>query len=90
MLDPRYYSSDDPKASRHELLSASSKALAPVSTAQASLVVTTLADVVDATDGQLVWKFSGAPSTQHAIGNLRLTSTWPARGGSCRTPPAAC
>ncbi len=36
---------------------------------------------VDAADGRLVWKFNGAPSSQHAIGNMRLTSAWPARGG---------
>jgi outer membrane protein assembly factor BamB len=36
---------------------------------------------VDAVSGRLVWKFSGAPSSQHAIGNRRLTSAWPARGG---------
>lgn len=32
-------------------------------------------------DGDLVWKFFGAPNTQHAIGNRRLISAWPARGG---------
>ena len=31
--------------------------------------------------GKLKWKFRGAPNTQHAIGNQRLTSAWPARGG---------
>ncbi len=36
---------------------------------------------VNATDGSLVWKFSGAPNSQHVIGNRRLTSAWPARGG---------
>lgn len=36
---------------------------------------------VDAKSGELVWKFSGAPHPQHAIGNLRLISAWPARGG---------
>lgn len=36
---------------------------------------------VDAASGQLVWKFSGAPNSQHVIGNRRLTSAWPARGG---------
>ncbi|QDV86610.1 PQQ-binding-like beta-propeller repeat protein [Planctomycetes bacterium TBK1r] len=36
---------------------------------------------VDAADGKLRWKFNGAPSSQHAIGNRRLTSAWPARGG---------
>ncbi len=41
---------------------------------------------VDAVDGSLQWKFRGAPSSQHAIGNRRLTSAWPARrpGGSRR------
>lgn len=36
---------------------------------------------VDARSGELVWKFSGAPNPQHVIGNRRLTSAWPARGG---------
>ncbi len=36
---------------------------------------------VDASNGQLSWQFRGAPSEQHAIGNQRLTSAWPARGG---------
>ena len=31
--------------------------------------------------GKLKWKFRGAPNPQHAIGNQRLTSAWPARGG---------
>ncbi|MFO0939446.1 MAG: PQQ-binding-like beta-propeller repeat protein [Pirellulales bacterium] len=30
--------------------------------------------------GELLWKFSGAPNAQHALGNRRLTSAWPARG----------
>ncbi|MBX3420882.1 MAG: PQQ-binding-like beta-propeller repeat protein [Pirellulaceae bacterium] len=34
-----------------------------------------------AEDGQLLWRFSGAPGRQHALGNRRLTSAWPARGG---------
>ncbi len=36
---------------------------------------------VSAEDGRLLWKFGGAPSSQHALGNRRLTSAWPARGG---------
>ncbi|MDZ4853051.1 MAG: PQQ-binding-like beta-propeller repeat protein [Pirellulaceae bacterium] len=36
---------------------------------------------VQADSGELVWKFSGAPNSQHAVGNRRLTSAWPARGG---------
>ncbi len=36
---------------------------------------------VNAADGALEWKFSGAPNAQHVIGNQRLTSAWPARGG---------
>lgn len=31
--------------------------------------------------GELLWKFSGAPKSQHALGNQRLCSAWPARGG---------
>ncbi len=33
-----------------------------------------------ADSGELLWKFSGAPNAQHALGNKRLTSAWPARG----------
>ena len=36
---------------------------------------------VRATDGALEWRFRAAPGTQHAIGNRRLVSAWPARGG---------
>ncbi|TWT84112.1 Serine/threonine-protein kinase AfsK [Planctomycetes bacterium CA13] len=36
---------------------------------------------VSAADGKLVWKFDGTPNSQHAIGNQRITSAWPARGG---------
>lgn len=36
---------------------------------------------VIAEDGRKVWSFSGAPSEQKALGNRRLTSAWPARGG---------
>ena len=36
---------------------------------------------VDVATGKLRWKFCGAPNAQHAIGNRRLTSAWPARGG---------
>ncbi len=36
---------------------------------------------VDAASGDLLWKFNGAPNSQHAIGNGRITSAWPARGG---------
>ncbi len=36
---------------------------------------------VEVATGELRWKFSGAPSAQHAIGNRRFTSAWPARGG---------
>lgn len=32
-------------------------------------------------DGSVVWKFSPAPSTQKVIGNRRVISAWPARGG---------
>jgi outer membrane protein assembly factor BamB len=36
---------------------------------------------LNASDGSLVWKFRGGPSDQKVLGNRRLTSTWPARGG---------
>ncbi len=32
-------------------------------------------------DGALVWKFRGAPSMQKVLGNGRVISMWPARGG---------
>lgn len=31
--------------------------------------------------GELLWRFSGAPKSQQALGNQRLSSAWPARGG---------
>lgn len=34
-----------------------------------------------ARDGKLKWKFRGGPSGRRLIGNQRLISTWPARGG---------
>ena len=36
---------------------------------------------VDPASGKIRWKFDGAPNRQQAIGNRRLTSAWPARGG---------
>lgn len=36
---------------------------------------------LDATDGRLLWKYSPAPSSQKVIGNRRVISAWPARGG---------
>ena len=36
---------------------------------------------VRAEDGSLVWKFRGGPSQRKALGNSRLVSAWPARGG---------
>lgn len=36
---------------------------------------------VDANSGQLQWKFRGGPSDRKVIGNHRLVSAWPARGG---------
>jgi outer membrane protein assembly factor BamB len=33
-------------------------------------------------DGVLAWRFSGAPREQRILGNNRLISTWPARGGA--------
>lgn len=36
---------------------------------------------LSAADGKQVWSFSGAPSPRKALGNRRLISTWPARGG---------
>ena len=36
---------------------------------------------VDATTGALNWRFQGAPLDHLAIGNHRLISAWPARGG---------
>ncbi|MBI5384921.1 MAG: PQQ-binding-like beta-propeller repeat protein [Verrucomicrobia bacterium] len=36
---------------------------------------------VRADDGALVWKFRGGPSARKALGNGRVVSAWPARGG---------
>lgn len=36
---------------------------------------------VDAETGRLVWKFRGGPSSRKVLGNGRLISAWPARGG---------
>jgi outer membrane protein assembly factor BamB len=36
---------------------------------------------VNAADGRLEWQFRGAPNAQHALGNQRISSAWPARGG---------
>jgi outer membrane protein assembly factor BamB len=36
---------------------------------------------VNASDGGLRWKFCGAPGARKAIGNGRMISAWPARGG---------
>ncbi len=36
---------------------------------------------VNAADGQLVWKFRGGPSERKVLGNQRVISAWPARGG---------
>ncbi len=36
---------------------------------------------LDARSGTLVWKRRGGPSDRKVIGNKRLISTWPARGG---------
>ncbi|MBM3858179.1 MAG: hypothetical protein FJ395_00850 [Verrucomicrobia bacterium] len=36
---------------------------------------------VNAENGTLLWKFRGAPSERKALGNSRLISAWPARGG---------
>jgi len=36
---------------------------------------------VDMKNGELVWKFRGCPSPRKVLGNGRLISAWPARGG---------
>lgn len=36
---------------------------------------------VGAADGQLKWKLRGGPSDQKVLGNQRVISAWPARGG---------
>jgi outer membrane protein assembly factor BamB len=36
---------------------------------------------LDADTGQPQWKFQAAPAAQRVLGNQRLISTWPARGG---------
>ncbi|MFC1551002.1 PQQ-binding-like beta-propeller repeat protein [Candidatus Latescibacterota bacterium] len=37
---------------------------------------------VNAGDGTLVWKLRGGPTDSKILGNKRLISTWPARGGA--------
>jgi len=36
---------------------------------------------VNAETGEIVWKFNGAPADRSVLGNGRLISMWPARGG---------
>ncbi len=36
---------------------------------------------LEAASGRLLWKFRGGPSERKVLGNDRLISTWPARGG---------
>jgi len=36
---------------------------------------------LNASDGELVWKFQGGPARRSHMGNGRLVSFWPARGG---------
>ncbi len=36
---------------------------------------------VDAKSGKLLWKFNGSPRERWLLGNKRLISSWPARGG---------
>jgi outer membrane protein assembly factor BamB len=35
---------------------------------------------LNATNGELIWKFRGGPSDRKILGNKRLISTWPVRG----------
>ncbi|MCK5739656.1 PQQ-like beta-propeller repeat protein, partial [bacterium] len=37
---------------------------------------------LNANDGTLLWKFNGGPDNSLVLGNKRLISTWPARGGA--------
>ena len=36
---------------------------------------------VDSLHGKLIWRFRGGPSDRRILGNERIISTWPARGG---------
>lgn len=36
---------------------------------------------ISANKGSLIWKFNGGPANRKMLGNKRLISTWPARGG---------
>jgi len=36
---------------------------------------------VDAAEGRLAWRFRAGPSDRNVLGNQRLISTWPVRGG---------
>ncbi len=35
---------------------------------------------ISAKDGELIWKFKGAPDNRKVLGNERMVSAWPARG----------
>ncbi len=37
---------------------------------------------IDGTNGKLVWKFQAAPTNRKVLGNDRLSSVWPIRGGA--------
>jgi outer membrane protein assembly factor BamB len=41
---------------------------------------------VNAGDGKLIWKYRGAPGKRRVIGDERLVSAWPARGGPVVAP----
>ncbi|MFK7777980.1 MAG: PQQ-binding-like beta-propeller repeat protein, partial [Gimesia sp.] len=36
---------------------------------------------LDSANGTIIWKFRGAPAAQKTLGNKRVISAWPARGG---------
>lgn len=36
---------------------------------------------ISATNGELLWRFRGGPADRKMLGNKRMISTWPARGG---------
>jgi outer membrane protein assembly factor BamB len=36
---------------------------------------------LDAADGRLIWRHEGRPGSRRVLGNKRLISSWPARGG---------
>ena len=39
-------------------------------------------------DGRVLWRFRGGPTSEMVLGNERMISKWPARGGTGARPPS--